>query len=146
MEKLEEVKKFINYYVKVLSNASSSTVRARDHRELGYGKFYFEDKITHWIKNENHEEGDYIDLRLYFRQEGYKEHCIVRKKYIADNLDNIKDFYKQFLDELILYSIFMKTNTYSSNFKNLYNEEGIRIQYYSFADLINKELEEKIDG
>ncbi len=141
MKDLDWYKESINYYIEKLSNFSDSKVRSREYKEGGYGRFYFKEKITSGINSENKDFDD-IQLELWFKQKNYKDHCIIRKKYRVDNHEYLKEFYAQFLEEIILCTACMRTN------EVLYSSDNNPIHCYSFADLINKGLpdKDKIDG
>ncbi len=142
MKDLDWYKEVIYYYIERLSAQSNSKVRSREHKEGGYGEFYFYENIVN-IQEDIDTKYISFQLELWFKQKNYKDHCIIRKKYKVDNTDYLKDFYAQFLDELIICASCMKTKEQS-----LTNSEGIQINCYSFGDLINKGLpnKDKIDG
>ncbi len=132
MEKdLQWYKDVINYYVKILSKNSDSVIRSRLIKEFGYGRFYFEEITTH-------SDCITIELQLWFKQKGYKDHCIIKKRWKVDDLKYLVEFYAMFLDDLIIHTACRKTSEKGWN-----NSEGVEINCYSFADLINKGLPDK---
>lgn len=134
---LEWYKEVIYHYVERLSIQSKNVVRSREHKEGVYGEFYFYENIVDIQENI---DTKYVScqLELWFKQKNYKDHCIIRKKYKFDNTEYLKDFYAQFLDDILISLPCMKTSA-----EGWVNSGGIQINCYSFSDLINKGLPDK---
>ena len=122
------MKEYIEKLVKTLSGLSSSVIRGREFKQLGYGKFEFKDEISKLVTQEETHSYIQMNFELNFIQPGYKTHCIIRKRCRRPAGDNLEEFYAQFYDELVSCATLMKS-TDNENF-----------QSYSFAELINKGL------